>query len=284
MRGPRVLRGAAPAPVPAGETLLPGYRVVAPLARGRRLETYDAWDEERGCRVVVKILREDRRDEQQMVDAMLREGAILTTLDHPHLVRGYEVSTDPPAVVLETLPGATLDALVEDGPLSAQDTAHLGLQLASAVGYLHRHGWLHLDIKAANVVVTESRAVLIDLSHTNRPGDCFPGAGTAGYLAPEQVTGRNLGPATDVWLLGTTLWEALTAALPHDPGPGSGLLPRRRRHTRVEPRALPGDVPTPLAEVLVASLSPTADDRPTLTALAAACAEVTGDPRSPEAS
>ena len=67
-------------------------------------------------------------------------------------------------MVLETLTGATLDALLEEGPLSVADTALLGLQLASVLGYLHRKGWLHLDLKPANVVVEQGRATLIDLS------------------------------------------------------------------------------------------------------------------------
>ena len=99
---------------------------------------------------MVKLLRADRRDDPRVRQAVLLEGHLATTLAHPHLVRGYDVLDDPPTVVLETLRGATLSALVEEEPLGLADVAELGCQLASVLGYLHRHDWLHLDLYAWN--------------------------------------------------------------------------------------------------------------------------------------
>jgi len=113
------------------------------------------------------------------------------------------------------LAGATLAALIDDGPLGVPDTAQLGLHLVSVLSYLHRQGWLHLDVKPANIVVERGRATLIDLSLVGRPGEGRPGAGTRGYLAPEQAVGRGLSSATDVWGIGVTLIEALTGTMPH---------------------------------------------------------------------
>ena len=192
-----------------------GLRPVALLSHGRRLDTWDAWDEERRTRVVVKLARAERRDEPAVREALLREGEIVTTLAHPHLVRGYASHDEPPAVVLATLRGATLAAVIEDGTLDLADVAELGLQLTSVLGYLHHHDWLHLDVKPANVVVDHGRAVLIDLSLAGRPGAGRAGAGTRGYLAPEQARGRDLTPATDVWGLGITLLEAFTDDVPY---------------------------------------------------------------------
>ena len=150
--------------------MIAGYRVERLLARGSRVETYDATDLERDCRVVVKVLREDRVGEPHVREAVATEGMLLTSLAHPHLVRGYEVIDGPrPGLVIETLPGATLAALVDDGALGVADTALLGRQLVSVLGYLHRHGWLHLDVKPENVVVQEGRAILIDLGLAARP-------------------------------------------------------------------------------------------------------------------
>ena len=83
------------------------------------------------------------------------------------------------------------------------------------LGHLHHHDWLHLDVKPANVVVDHGRAVLIDLSLAGRPGSGRAGAGTRGYLAPEQARGRDLTAATDVWGLGVTLIEAFTDDVPY---------------------------------------------------------------------
>lgn len=248
------------------DDLPPGYRPLTLLADGRRLETWDAWDEARGTRCVVKLLRADRRDDPRVRQAVLLEGHLATTLAHPHLVRGYDVLDDPPTVVLETLRGATLSALVEEEPLGLADVAELGCQLASVLGYLHRHDWLHLDLKPDNVVVDHGKAVLIDLSLAGRPGEGRPGAGTRGYLAPEQARGRGLSAATDVWGLGMTLVEALARTAPY--GDEATWDSRRRwplvhRRAPVAPAGLDA-LPEEVRDLLAACLSLDPAARPLL--------------------
>jgi len=247
--------------------VLPGYRVVSLLSHGRRVDTYDVHSIESDCRCVVQILRADRRGEQRVREAVLLEGMLLRDLTHPHLVRGYEVHVEPaPAMVLETLGGATLAALVDDGPLSVPDSAQLGLHLVSALSYLHRQGWLHLDVKPSNVVVESGLATLIDLSLVGRPGKGRPGAGTRGYLAPEQAEGENLSAATDVWGLGVTLVEALTGEMPH----GDEATWDSRRRIRFVHRAAPRPlgrlegIPAAYDELLRGCLALQPADRPTL--------------------
>ncbi|TYL55434.1 serine/threonine protein kinase [Nocardioides sp. BGMRC 2183] len=250
--------------VPAGAEVLPGYEVVALLRRGNRIDTYDAFDRARDCRCVIKVLRPDRAEETHCREALLREGTLLRDLAHPHLVRVYEVVDDHrPAFVMETLTGATLDAVLEDGPLGPGDVVLLGRQLVSAIGYLHRHGWLHLDVKPSNVVVQDSRAVLIDLSLAARPGDGRPHAGTDGYLAPEQVTGRGLAAPTDVFGLGVTLGEALTGELPYGEEDSwrTGTAPRAT-HRRFR-RGLVG-VGSELRDLVLACIDPDPALRPSL--------------------
>ncbi len=254
-------------PLAPGTEIVPGHRVVGLLTHGRRIDTYDAYSEERDVRCVVKILRVDRRHEPRVREAVLLEGRLLTELKHPHLVRGYEVFSEPaPAIVLETLTGATLAALLDDGPLSVPDTALLGLQLGSVLGYLHRKGWLHLDVKPANVVVEQGRATLIDLSLVGAPGSGPPGAGTRGYLAPEQALGENLSAATDVWGLGVTLVEALTGEMPHgDEATWDSRRRLRLLHRRVPKPLRPLDgLPASYDELLRGCLERDPADRPTL--------------------
>lgn len=266
--------------VPVGREVLPGYEVVGLLAHGRRIDTYDTYSVERGCRCVVKVLREDRRSDERVRAAVLLEGRLTRELTHPHLVRGYEVHEEPPAFVLEVLGGATLAALVDDAPLAVPDAALLGLQIGSALGYLHRRHWLHLDVKPSNIVVDHGRAVLIDLSLVGRPGDGRRGAGTRGYLAPEQARGTGLGAATDVWGLGVTLVEALTNRMPY--GDEATWDSRRRlpvlhrRPPRLSRRLLADvvDLPEDLERALLASLSFDARDRPTLEELMAVLRQV----------
>jgi serine/threonine protein kinase len=249
-----------PGVVPVGDEVLPGYRVEALLARGGRVDTYDVTSLERDCRVVVKAVRPDRAGEERVREGVLTEGALLTTLAHPHLVHGYEVVTEPrTAVVLETLPGATLAALIDDRRLGVADVALLGRQLASVLGYLHRQGWVHLDVKPDNVVVQEGRAVLIDLGLATRPGRIERGMGTDGYAAPEQDAGGTVSPATDVWGLAATLVECVTGAAP-------GRQPDLAR------------VPASLRPLLAACLRPDPADRPTVEQLGHRLDELLAEP------
>lgn len=253
-------------PLAAGHEIVPGHRVVALLTHGKRIDTYDVYSDERQCRCVAKVLREDRRHEDRVRKAVLLEGKLLCDLKHPHLVRGYEVFDDPPAMVIETLTGATLAAIIDDGPLSVADSALLGQQLASVLGYLHHHGWLHLDVKPANIIVEQGRATLIDLSLVGRPGDGRKGAGTRGYLSPEQARGEGLAAASDVWGLGVTLIEALTGEMPHGDEATWDSRPRVWPIHRRAPRpvtTLPG-IPEDYDDLLRACLNLDPASRPTL--------------------
>jgi serine/threonine protein kinase len=191
----------------------PGYETIELLRRGRDLDVYDAWSEERAARVVLKAVRPDRLDRDGPAERLLVEGRLLMRLTHPHIVRAYEVIEEPvPMVVLETLAGETLGHMIEvrEVELSVPELAQLGIHLASAVRYLHRHGVLHLDLKPSNVIAECGRAKLLDLSVARAPGPAHPGVGTHYYLSPEQARGGELGPAADVWGIGVVLFEAAT--------------------------------------------------------------------------
>lgn len=189
-----------------------GYRELAHLARGDALDVFEVFSEERGCSCVLKTLRPDRHDHPRAGARLLAEGRLLGRLAHPHLVRAYETHEQPvPAVVLETLDGETLEHLLSRRrrPLSLAEVGALAEQLCSAVGYLHRHGVLHLDVKPANIVAEAGRVKLIDLSVARAPGVVPRGFGTPGYMAPEQVSGGAVSTATDVWGVATVIREAL---------------------------------------------------------------------------
>jgi serine/threonine protein kinase len=201
------------APLAPGEQVAPGYEAIEHLRRGRNLDVYDVWSEDRACRCVIKALRPDRLGRAGPTGRLLEEGRLLRDLTHPHIVRGYEVIEHPlPMVVMETLAGETLGHMVEvrEVELSAAELAQLGLHLCSAIRYLHAHGWLHLDLKPSNVIAECGRAKLIDLSVARPPGPAHGGIGTFFYMAPEQVRGGELGAAADVWGIGAVLFEAAT--------------------------------------------------------------------------
>lgn len=277
---------------------LPGLVVLERLHRGYHVDVYDVWSQARGCRCVAKALRPDKPPDERSVTALLAEGRLLRRLTHPHIVRGYDVTAEPPLVLLETLSGHTLSALLDDrGRLPVRDVAHLGLHLCSAVGYLHRHRRLHLDLKPSNVIAEAGRAKLIDLSLARRPGRYRVGLGTPGYLSPEQALGQRLGPPADVWGIAGLLFEMLTGE-PAGPDPSRGSQthssapsstsssrdesgpvvvlapPPLRRHRRV---------PADLARVVDAGLALDPGSRPTIPELAAALGAVVAAPWIPHA-
>ena len=222
----------APRPLRRGALAAPGYRVVGHMSRGRPLDVYDAWSDARRTRCVVKRLRPDCAGDRGARRRLLAEGRLLRRLSHPHLVRAYEVVERPdPAVILEPLPGDTLDRWLHEGPgrLPPAAVAGLGRQLASAVAYLHGERVLHLDLKPSNVVVHAGRATLIDLSVARAPGKVRRGLGTPAYMSPEQARGGAVDEKADVWGLGCVLYEAATGVMPFDDDPcEDGADPDRR--------------------------------------------------------
>lgn len=248
--------------------LAPGYTVIEHLARTRRLDTYEVWSEARACSCVAKTLRPDRRDGKA---ALIREARLLAELSHPHIVRGYGL-LDGPIAIMETLDGETLAHLLALRRLATDEIAWLGLQLASALRYLHGHGILHLDVKPANVIATGGRAVLIDLSLARAPGRYKPGLGTWNHLAPEQARGDELTAAADVWGLGTVLHEAASGRPAFEDDTTASHTWQTGDQLAAGFPQLAGPPPRltgPLAVPIAACLAFDPADRPTLPELAA---------------
>lgn len=258
-----------PSPLEPGAALLPGYRVVSHLRRGHDLDVYDAWSETRYCRVVAKTVRPDRTGKPSVASRLLHEGRLLKRLSHPHIVRGYEVHAGPPVVVImETLHGETLAHLSDRlDRLPARDLAYLGMQLTSALHYLHQQGTLHLDLKPGNIIAANGITKLLDLSLAHPPGRAQPGRGTRGYMAPEQVRGEILTAATDVWALGAVLFEMATghfACHDDDESDSESAGDRGELCTPVPVRTW-RRLPRQLTGLIDRSLLENPEDRPTLT-------------------
>lgn len=269
--------GPSESPLAPGEAFAPGYRVVGHLRRGTRLDVYDVWSEERSCRCIAKTVRPERAADERAVGWLRNEGVLLTQFAHPHLVRGYEIvqAERPvrPVVITETLPGHTLGFLIEElGRLRPIDTAVLGIQLCSVLGYLHRRGWVHLDVKPSNVVEVGGRAVLLDLSLACRIGE-RSSAGTFDYLSPEQARGGEMTPAADTWGLGITLYEALSGTTPwaevsHRERSSNGTRYYPQRDSTAAPLRTHRRLPAALSRTVDACLTPDPQSRPTIAEVA----------------
>jgi serine/threonine protein kinase len=250
----------------------PGYEVLEHLSRGRTLDVYDVWSEERQCRCVAKALRPDRVGERGPRRRLRLEGRLLLAIAHPHIVRAYELIDHPdPVLILETLEGETLEHMIERRRrrLPLVELAFLGLHLCSALHYLHTRGVLHLDLKPSNVVADAGLAKVIDLSIARRPGRIGRGVGTRQYLSPEQARGGRTSPATDVWGIGAVLFEAATGVRPFQ-GFENGRYQQLER--RADPVGSHRRLPAAFAELVGGCLDPAPAGRPALDELAAALA------------
>jgi serine/threonine protein kinase len=255
-------------PLGRGREVAPGTTILEHLHRSAGLDVYDAWNEPRGCRVIVKTLRPDRLRRPGARAKLLREGRLLKQLSHPHVVRAYEVHDGArPLIVMETLTGATVEHLIGHArrPLGAAELASLGAHLAGALRHIHAHGILHLDLKPSNVVAEHGRAKVIDLSHARRPGRMRAGNGTWCYMAPEQARGGDVRAAADVWGLGIVLCAAATRSNPLARIADDLDVDEPQLHARVPllRKARPR-LPAELSGLVDACLEPEPGDRPQL--------------------
>jgi eukaryotic-like serine/threonine-protein kinase len=254
----------------AGDEIVPGRRALKLLGGGDRYEAYVAWDDRLHLPVVAKVLRPDLVGHPSARAAIAAETDALETLQHPVLVRSFGAVLDGnrPHLVLEFLDGPRLSTLIRKfGPLAAEQVVPLARRLCSALAFLAGEGWVHLDVKPRNIVMTSSPR-LIDLSVTRRVEAARRVArpvGTDAYMAPEQCDPARfgaIGPAADVWGLGATLFEAVTGrqAFPTGGGP-------RFPQLRSAAPALPDKVPLALATAIGACLVDDPAARPTASEL-----------------
>ena len=165
--------------------------------------------------VVKQILPELARD-PEFVKLFVKEANTLVQLSHPNLVPVFELGMvdDVYFLAMEWVQGATVEELLRQGPLSAALVAHIGSHIADALHYAHeRFSIVHRDVTPRNVIVdTAGYARLLDfgiaarVEHTGS-GELF---GSPGYMAPEQLRGEGLGPASDLFSLGCVLYEAIS--------------------------------------------------------------------------
>ncbi len=218
-------------------------------------------------------------------DAILREARVAARLNHPGAVTVYDVVEDDgrPLIVMELVDAPTLAEMVEaGGPLPPAEVAAIGTELLDALDAGHGAGIVHRDVKPGNVMVDGSGRVrladfgvasVLDDTRITTGGEVI---GSPAYMAPEQVTGDDIGRPADMWALGATLYFAVEGRPPYDKGTA---VPTMMAIVRERPR--PHAQAGALGPVLDALLAKDPADRPSAAFLRLWLAEVAGGAHGP---
>lgn len=239
------------------------YQLEEPIGRGGAGEVWAATDTVLGRRVAVKMLRDHLRGDATTAERFRREATAAAALAHPSAVTIYDIgdATDEPHLVMELVDGPSLADVLTRGPLEPGTVAALGAQVAGALAAAHERGLVHRDVKPANILLaTTGLAKVADFGVAKALDDAAATltddgtvVGTAAYLAPEQVAGEPIGPATDVYALGLILWECLTGERAFGSGTVAEVTTRRLASDAPPVAERRPDAPAALADVIAAA-------------------------------
>ena len=214
-------------PAGLGKSRLPpirGYRIERKIGEGGMSTVYLAESEARSGKVVLKVLKGQRGDDEALWARFFQECAILSSIKHEHVVRIYDqgFGDEFAYIAMEHLAGGGLTELIRAGVTPRQAMSLLS-QAAGALAEIHRRGILHRDIKPANFLLrAQSVLVLTDFGVAKRVGQSASHTlhgevlGTPYYVSPEQAQGGKVTPAADIYSLGVIFHELLCGRRPFD--------------------------------------------------------------------
>jgi serine/threonine protein kinase/tetratricopeptide (TPR) repeat protein len=229
------------------------YRIIEEIGSGGMGVIFRAHDQHLDREVAIKVLHPGTITDEGARKHLHKEALALSKLNHPNIATIYDFDSQDGIdfLVMEYIPGVTLNHKLAASSLSEKDVLHFGVQLAEGLAAAHEHGVVHRDLKPGNLRLTSDRRLKIldfGLAKLRRPvsetatTECLSEtqtmAGTLPYMAPEQVLGGEIDARTDIHAAGSVLYEMATGQRPFAEVPSSHLIGAILRRPPAEPRRL----------------------------------------------
>lgn len=241
------------------------YQLLERIGTGGMADVFRARDLMLERSVAIKILHETYSDDQSFQDRFKQEARAAANLSHPNIVTVHDFGFDHGQlfIVMEHIPGKDLKTILRQrGRYSVEEAIPLMVQACAGIGYAHRAGLVHCDIKPHNMIVTpDGRLKVTDFGIARALSTIMPDEradvvwGSPQYFSPEQAVGEAPSPASDVYSLGVVLYEVLTGALPFTAPSSEELARMHLEENPIPPSEYIPEIPAALEEIVMKVLS-----------------------------
>ncbi|MBN1879092.1 protein kinase [bacterium] len=209
--------------LPIGIVIAGRYELLELLGKGGMGVVYRAADRELNLAVALKILRPKLSYDPDFIEMFKREVTLARMLSHPNIIKIYDLNRmgNMWFVSMEYLQGEEVkDVIIREGKLASEQVQSIGMQILSALSHSHSRNLIHSDVKPQNIFLDEKgHATLVDfgiartMSSHSKDQIVY---GTPGYISPEQITGDQATPRSDIYSLGVSLYEMVTGRVPFE--------------------------------------------------------------------